>query len=75
MVSSIFEILGDIVTNFSGLLVELFTAIVSVFFTPGTDGAPGELTIIGVLTLISVGVSLVIWAFNFFRRLLRFRAR
>lgn len=72
-VSEIFDTLGGIVSSFVTMLVELFNGVVDIFYTPGVDGASGELTIIGVLMLIGLGTGLVIWAFSYIRRLIRVR--
>ena len=72
-VSEIFETLGGIVSSFVTMLVSLFDSVVDIFYTPGTDGGAGELTIVGVLMLIGLGTGLVIWAFSYIRRLIRVR--
>jgi len=73
MLQEIFTNLGEIITQFSTLLVDVFKSVTTIFYTPGAAEAPGELTIVGILALISVGVALVMWGFNFILRLLKFR--
>ena len=73
MVSSIFATLGDIVSAFASLLVDLFSSVVAIFYTAGSGSDPGQLTIVGTLMLIALATGLVIWAFNFIRRLIRVR--
>ena len=71
MVAQIFDILGEIAQGFASLLVELFEAVVAIFYTaPTGTETTGQLTIVGVLALISLGTSLVIWAFNYIKRLI-----
>jgi len=71
MVSQIFQILGEIASGFASLLVSLFNAVVSIFYiAPTGDETVGQLTIVGILALISLGTSLVIWAFNYIKRLM-----
>lgn len=71
MVSSIFTTLGDIITAFAGLLVNVFNSVVSIFYTAPTGSETvGQLTVVGVLGLIALGSSLVIWGFNYIKRLM-----
>lgn len=74
MVSSIFSTLGEIISSFAGLLVDLFSSVVAIFYTaPTGNDTVGSLTIVGTLMLIALATGLVIWAFNFIRRLIRVR--
>lgn len=76
MVEQIFEVLGNIANGFAGLIVDLFEAVVAIFYTAPAEGATtGSLTIVGILMLIGVGTGLVIWAFRFIRSLIRIRTR
>lgn len=76
MVSQIFQVLGEIASGFASLVVDLFGAVVSIFYTaPTGEQTVGTLTIVGTLALMGVGTGLVIWAFNFIRRLIRIRTR
>lgn len=76
MVSEIFSKLGEIAQGFATLLVNLFNAVVTIFYTApvGTEGEtgyiPGGLTIVGILALVALGTSLTIWAFNYIKRLI-----
>ena len=70
MVDQIFTVLGNIASGFAGLLVSLFNAVVSIFYTAGSGQDPGQLTVVGILALISLGTGLVIWAFNYIKRLI-----
>jgi len=74
MLEAVFSTLGDIITQLAAMLVSIFTAVVDIFYTAGaTEADPGKLTIIGILALVSVGLSLVMWGFNFILKLLKFR--
>lgn len=73
MVGALFSELAVIVQAFITLLVTLFTNVVSIFYTAGTEGAAGSLTIVGELFLISAGTGLVMWAVYWIRSLIRIR--
>lgn len=76
MVEQIFTTLGNIATGFANLVVSLFNAVVAIFYTaPIGEETTGTLTVVGVLALIGVGTGLVIWAFNFIRRLIHIRTK
>ena len=75
MVSGIFQTLGQIVSAFAALVVDLFEAVVSIFYTAGTGSDPGSLTIVGTLALIGAGVGLVLWAFRYIRGLIKVKAK
>lgn len=76
MVDQIFSVLGNIAQGFASLLVDLFGAVVSIFYTAPTGSETvGSLTIVGTLALIGIGTGLVIWAFRFIRSLIRVRTR
>lgn len=74
MVSAIFTQLETIISSFATTLVSLFGDVVKIFYTaPSGSNTTGELTIVGILALMGLGTGLVIWAFNFVRRLLELR--
>ncbi len=76
MVDQIFSVLGSIAQGFASLLVDLFGAVVSIFYTAPTGSETvGSLTVVGTLALIGIGTGLVIWAFRFIRSLIRVRTR
>ena len=75
MITQIFQVLGDIISAFASLVVDLFGSVVSIFYTAGTGSDPGSLTIVGTLTLIGAGVGLVMWAFRFLRSLIKVKAK
>lgn len=76
MVTSIFTQLGDIISGFASLLVSLFGDVVKIFYTaPSGSNTTGELTVVGILALMGLGTGLVIWGFNFVRRLIRVKTK
>lgn len=76
MISQIFAVLGEIASGFSSLVVELFGAVVAIFYTAPTGSeTTGTLTIVGTLALIGAGVGLVMWAFRYIRSLIRVKAK
>lgn len=76
MIDQIFSVLGSIAQGFASLLVDLFGAVVSIFYTAPTGSETvGSLTVVGTLALIGIGTGLVIWAFRFIRSLIRVRTR
>ena len=64
MIDAIMSTLSTIVENFGNVLGKVFNGVTSIFYTPGASGAAGELTFLGIILLISVGASLVYWAFK-----------
>ena len=64
MIDAIMSTLSTIVENFGNVLGKVFNGVTSIFYTAGADGAQGQLTFLGIILLISVGASLVYWAFK-----------
>ena len=64
MIDAIMTTLSTIVENFGNVLGKVFNGVTSIFYTAGAEGASGQLTFLGILLLISVGASLVYWAFK-----------
>ena len=50
-----------------GLIPDIFSEVTKVFWTPGAEGSSGELTFVGTITLIGVGLGLIIWGFGVIR--------
>lgn len=75
IITTIFEVVGEVVTGFLGVLSNLFDGVVSLFWTTGAEGTGGEMTILGTLLLIGVATPLVFWGINyivkFFKSLFR----
>ena len=56
-----------------GLIPDIFTEVTKVFWTPGAEGSGGELTFVGTITLIGVGLGLIIWGFGVIRGFMHMR--
>ena len=68
IVDDIFEKVTNIVSKVGALFVSLFESAVSIFYNAETG-----LSVIGVLSLVGLGFSLLMWAFNFVRKLLKLK--
>lgn len=79
IVSDIFSTLGSIAEGFANLLTSIFEAVAGIIYVPasgsGADAVAAHLTVVGVLMLIGLASALVIWGFNFVRRLIRLRTK
>ena len=64
MIDAILGTLSTIVENFGNVLGKVFSGVTSIFYTAGAEGGSGQLTFLGIILLISVGASLVYWAFK-----------
>ena len=64
MIDAIMSNLSTIVENFGNVLGKVFNGVTSIFYTAGAEGGQGQLTFLGIILLISVGASLVYWAFK-----------
>lgn len=66
LVQSIFETIGEAITAFISALSSGLSGVGSMFM-----GADNQLTFIGTLLLIVVGVAIVYWCFGLIMRLVR----
>lgn len=73
MIGSMFETIGEAISSFGEALASAFSSITTIFYTPGVDGAAGEWTFLGTLSLVAVGVGLVYLAYRVIRRLISLR--
>ena len=64
MIDAIMSTLSTIVENFGNVLGKVFNGVTSIFYTAGAAEGQGQLTFLGIILLISVGASLVYWAFK-----------
>ena len=64
MIDAIMSTLSTIVENFGNVLGKVFNGVTSIFYTAGASDGQGQLTFLGIILLISVGASLVYWAFK-----------
>jgi hypothetical protein len=70
MIATIFETVTQAISGFVGSLTSAVSSIAALFYTPGTDGAAGQMTFLGTLVLIGVGVGIVYWVFRLIRGLI-----
>lgn len=67
----LFELLGTGGAAFANALGEIFTAVSNIFWITGADGALGQPTFIGILTLAGVVGSLAMFGINWISRLFK----
>lgn len=65
MVQSIFETIGDVLTEYVTAISGVFQNLINIFYNAETG-----LTLMGTLLLIGVGIGIVVWAFNLVRNLI-----
>lgn len=68
MVTDIFQVIGDAITQFAAVLGNGFSGLLAIFYTNS------EVTAVGILALIGLGVGIVYWCFALVMRLFRQRA-
>jgi hypothetical protein len=67
MIATIFDTVADVIAEYTTVLLSVFEGLVGIFYD-GTD-----LTLLGTLALIAVGVGIVAWAFGLVKSLFRMR--
>lgn len=67
MVTDIFEVIGDAITAFAGVLGNGFSSLLALFYNNNA------VTTLGILALMGLGVAIVYWAFGLVMRLFRQR--
>ena len=65
MVQSIFETIGEVLTEYVTAISGVFQNLINIFYNAETG-----LTLMGTLLLIGVGIGIVVWAFNLVRNLI-----
>lgn len=75
MVSAIFNTLTEITTSVITWFTSLFNGVTEVFYTAGEGGASGQLTLIGMLALIGVGVGAFYFVLRWIMSLIRVRTK
>lgn len=70
-VTTMFDVLQDIVTAVGSLIGSVFDSVVNLIYT--SDGETGSLTVVGVLLLIGIAVGLFFFVFRWVRSLIRIR--
>lgn len=68
IITSMFEVITNVITNFTSSLSSAITSITSIFYTSGENGG---FTLVGTLLLVAVGVGLVYWAFRLIKGLVK----
>lgn len=67
IVSDFLDILTELITGLLGIVTSTFSGVVEIFYVPGVEGG---FTIYGVLLLFGLGLSFVMMALRFIRRLI-----
>lgn len=62
---------GSIVGEFGEILVSAVQTIANIIYTPGTEGQPGTLTIVGGAMALALGVGVVYLMFRLVRGLIK----
>ena len=68
MVTKIIEVVGQWVTSFTTMFVDIFEALVGIFYNAETG-----ITLIGTLSLAGLGIGLVYFAYKVIRRLMKLK--
>lgn len=66
MVGSIFDTIGEVLTEYVSVISGMFESLVKIFYNSETN----TLTLFGTLFLIAVGIGIVAWGFNLVRNLI-----
>lgn len=69
MLAQIFGTIADVVAEYTTVIQSVFEGLVEIFYNSTTS----QLTLLGTLALIAVGVGIVAWAFGLVRSLFRMR--
>lgn len=72
MLSAWLQGLGAGVSGFVSFLQSMLTAVVSLFYTAGEQGAPGTLTDFGVLAAAALGIGFIFMGLRWITKLLKF---
>ena len=67
MIGSIFQAIGQVITQFANSIASVFQSIAGMFF----DSTDNELTLLGTLLIIAAGVGIVYWGFRIIYNLVR----
>lgn len=65
MVTDIISVITEWVNGFVTLIVDVFTSLVPIFY----DSVEGDVTLVGVLALMSVGIGLIYLGLRFILQL------
>ena len=71
IVSEIIGIVTEWITGLISMLVSSASGLIAIFWTSGPDGTNGEFTVLGVFLLLALGMTIVMFVFNFIRGLIQ----
>lgn len=69
MVTDIFGVIADTITQFVNSLVSGVNGLIPLIYTAGSNGGAGSFTFVGTMLLIAVGMGIVYWIFRLLRGL------
>lgn len=69
MLGSIFDVIGQAITNFLNTLTSVFGGVTNLFYDATANEGAGGMTVLGTLILIGAGVGIVYWGFYLIKRL------
>lgn len=75
MAQAILDVITTIIEGVASAFANVVNSIVPVFWTAGVGEAAGSLTFIGVIVLISLCISLLVFIINWVTRLVKARGR
>ena len=64
-IETVFGVLSGIIIGGISVFTALFSGIVSIFYTQATETVSGSLTMVGVISLLTVGFTLTLFGFRF----------
>ena len=67
MVTNIFGVIGDVVSNFVATLISAVNGLIPLLYD--TSGTTPQFTFVGTMLLIAVGMGIVYWVFRLLRGL------
>lgn len=73
MLSQIFETLSQGASSFITFFKTLLENVITIFYTAGAEGAAGTLTDVGILTIVGVSVSFVLFGLRWITKLIKLR--
>lgn len=72
MLSAWLQGLGGGVSGFISFLSDMLQSVVSLFYTPGAEGAAGTLTDFGVMAAAALGIGFIFMGLRWITKLLKF---
>lgn len=73
MLTQIFETLTSGANSFITFFKSLLESVITIFYTAGESGAAGTLTDVGILTIVGVSVSFVLFGLRWITKLIKLR--